>query len=235
MTPEQLTATEDKLVKLWEAGEINSLCHFAGSLNGEYESWLCRLFEHAIKPGDWVLCSHRAHFHWLLHHENDEFFPRGMGEVDAPLKPVHDCHEELVQRVLDGRSMFLYGPRFIQSAIVGGLCGVAAGLALSVKQRGTGEHIWHFCGDGAVCQGAFWEAAMFVEQNKLPCTFLVESNFRQCGVPMDNSIRQHLAGGLKCVVWHEYSPKYPHAGNDTRPNLKSQTRPDWLARLPAAR
>jgi TPP-dependent pyruvate/acetoin dehydrogenase alpha subunit len=226
MTPEKLIQAEQKLVDLWEDGEVNSLIHFSGSTDGHYEEWICRLFQHAIKPGDYILCSHRCHFHFLLYTyyrllADDS--PEG-----SPSAAWGHAEAHLIEQVLAGRSMFLFGPRFIQSAIVGGLCGVAAGLALSVKQRGTGEHIHHFCGDGAVCQGAFWEAAMFVEQNKLPATFLVESNSRQCGVPMDNSIRQHLAGGLKCVVWHEYSPKFSHAGNDTRPPLKSQSPPKFL-------
>lgn len=223
MTPDKLTETENRLVKLWEEGSINSLIHFAGSTDLEYEKWLCRLFEHAIKPTDWICASHRAHYAFHLHRY---WTLKADGATDE--SAYEQSAQELVDSCLDGRSMFNYTPRFIQSAIVAGLCGVAAGIALSIKVRGGSERVWAFNGDGAACQGAFWEAAMFVEQEGLPCSFLVESNSRQCGVPMDNGIRKNLARNLKCVTWHEYSPAWPHAGNDTRPPLKSQSPPTFL-------
>lgn len=209
MTPAQLTATEDRLVAYWEAGDINSLIHFAGSTDLEYEAWLCRLFEHAIGSEDWVLCSHRAHFHKLLYDDM-------MGN---DLNLIHD--------VLAGRSMFMYGKRFIQSAIVGGLCGVAAGLAMSIKAQGGTNRVWLFGGDGMEDQGSFYEAVRLVDGRGLPCTFLIEDNNRQCGVSkQDRQVKDFPWPA--CVVQHCYTPKYPHAGSDTRPPLKSQHPPAWL-------
>lgn len=212
MTPEQLTAAEDRLVALWNDGQINSLTHFSGSTDRHYEAWLCRLFAEAIKPGDWVLCSHRAHFHYLLYCE--------MMRMDVP-------ETRLIGHVLEGRSMFLYESRFIQSAIVAGLCGVAAGLALSIQQRGGKETVWHFGGDGCEDQGGFYEAVRFVDGRNLPCRFIIEDNSRQCGVSKaDRQVRDMQ--WPSCVIRHRYSPKYPHAGTEARPVLKSQQPPEWL-------
>lgn len=204
----------------WEDGNINSLIHFAGSTNGEYEAWLCRLFEHAIGPDDWVLCSHRAHFHYHLYMEAQ------LRRSGSPI-PYEESAALLVNQVLAGRSMFLYSERFIQSAIVGGLCGVAAGLAMSIKARGGSNHVWLFCGDGCEDQGSLYEAVRMVYGRNLPCTFLIEDNNRQCGVSKQDR-KVNSFPWPSCVVRHEYEPKYSHAGNDTRPPLKSQDPPNWL-------
>jgi len=208
MTPEQLIAAEDRLVKLWNDGEVNSLTHFSGSVDGRYEEWLCKLFS-TMGPNDWVLCSHRAHYHKILHDDKNGADFNVLADVKA------------------GRSMFMYGPRFIQSAIVAGLCGVAAGIAMSIKKRGGNEHVWHFGGDGCEDQGAFYEAVRLVDGHNLPCTFIIEDNHRQCGVSKTERKVRNIAWP-DCVVRHCYEPKYPHAGTDVRPNLKSQEPPDWL-------
>lgn len=225
MTPAQLTSTEDKLVQLWEEGSINSLIHFAGSTDLEYEAWLCRMFQpNVIGPSDWVLCSHRAHFHYLLYTYYQAHKMNGYYQYS-----FQRASEDLIEKVKSGRSMFLYGRRFIQSAIVGGLCGVAAGLAMSIKARGGKNRVWLFGGDGMADQGSFFEAVNLAHGRDLPVTFLVESNNRQCGV----SRQQRQVKDWQwppCVVWHEYSPKYPHAGTGGRPELKSQQPPTWLSR-----
>lgn len=214
MTPAQLIITEQRLVDYWDQGEINSLCHFDGSTDGELEIYLCRLFEHAIGVDDWVLCSHRGHYLYLLKEDK-----RRTAQGRDYMEPAYD----LERAVLAGRSMFLYAPRFIQSAIVAGLCGTAAGLALAIQQRGTGGHVWHFGSDGCEDQGAFYEAVRFVDGRQLPCSFIILDNDRQCGVSKEQRQVRDFAWP-SCVVRHRYTPKYPHAGSGgPKFNFKSQT------------
>lgn len=227
MTPDQLTATEDRLVALWNDGQINSLCHFSGSTDGAYEAWLCRLFADAIKPGDWVLCSHRAHFHFLLYIYWNARRVDNVSDESAFATADH----LLTSLVKEGRSMFLYGPRFIQSAIVAGLCGVAAGLALSIKQRCGTETVWHFGGDGCEDQGSFYEAVRFVDGRDLPCRFIIEDNGRHCGVTKEHRRVRDIAWP-SCVIRHKFTSRFPHAGTEKRPSLKSQESPEWLNARP---
>lgn len=194
MNPNELLATEAEIERLWNEGELPFLTHLAGG----NEQFLCDFFQSNIKPTDFVLASHRCHFHYLLH-----------GGLN------------LVEKVKAGKSMFLYAPRFLNSAIVAGTCGIAAGLALSIQRRGGSERVWCFVGDGATEQGGFYEAVRFVEGRDLPVTFIVEDNNSSCGVTKEQR-------GIKsfqwpaCVVEYRYAPTHPHAGNGSRPVLKQQ-------------
>lgn len=193
ITPEQLTTTEEEIRALWEQGEIPYLTHLAGGNEKE----LIDIFRD-IKPTDWVFASHRAHFHYTLH-----------------------GHTDLVEQVRTGKSMFLFGPRFIASAIVAGTACIAAGMALSIKLRGGSEWVYCFVGDGAEDQGHFYEAVWFVHERQLPCVFVVEDNDSSCGVT-----REQRRGSdwprpwPSCVRRYHYKPTWPHAGSNVRPQLK---------------
>lgn len=210
MTKEELIAQENRIKEHWEAGDITSLCH----LMGGNEERLIEIFKE-IDPEDFVFASHRCHYHYSLHGGKD-----------------------LVQKVLDGQSMFLYGPNFICSAIVGGTLSMACGMALSFKLKGSPRKVWSFCGDGATDQGAFWEAIRFAEGRDLPITFIVEDNGGQCGVDMDTrwgsgfsqSELFDVAMNHPKVRYYHYAPVHPHAGcngpdgKPTRPPIK------WIER-----
>lgn len=201
MTPAELIAAEDEIAALWRDGQINALTHLSGSVDGKYEEFLCSFFHDNIKETDWVCVGHRHHYHALLH---------GMPK------------DALIANILLGKSMFNYGPRFICSAIVAGTAGISAGLALAAQQKGTGERVWCFMGDGAEDQGATYEAVWFVHERQLPCAFIIEDNSSSCGV--SRLQRRGSAADRPwpdCVVRIHYTPKYPHAGTVERPVLKN--------------
>lgn len=198
-TPEELIAVERVISNLWDSGNLPFLTHLCGSEDGNYEQWLCDFFEQNVKPEDWVLCSHRAHYHALLH---------GMSA------------ESLIENVETGKSMFLYMPKFIQSAIVAGTCSIATGLALSIQQRGGKERVWNFVGDGCEDHGHFAEAVRFVHGRKLPCTFIIEDNNSSCGVTKEQRGSPGDWQWPDCVIRYRYKPLFPHAGTGHRPALK---------------
>lgn len=202
MTPQQLIDTENEIAALWNAGELNSLVHLCGSDDGSYEQWLCEFYRENIKPTDWVLCSHRGHFHYMLHGGTD-----------------------LIAKVKAGKSMFCYGPRFIQSAIVAGTCSIAAGLALSIQRRGGTERIWNFVGDGAEDHGHFAEAVRLAHGRQLPLTFIIEDNNSSCGVTKQLRGSPDDWQWPSCVIRYRYTPRFPHAGTGQKITLKSLTPP----------
>lgn len=209
MTPEALIETEEEIRHLWEEGSIPSLLHLEGSVDGMYEQWLCDFFEDQVHPDDWVLASHRCHYAWQLHHESEVFGDRNL-----------TVHEELIRRIKEGKSMFLYGPRFICSAIVAGSASIAAGLAQSIQQRGGRERVWCFVGDGAADHGHLYEAIRLVEGRKLDCTFIITDNDSSCGVTKEQRGSPKHWQWPDCVIRFPYKPKWPHAGSLVRPNLK---------------
>lgn len=197
-TPEELIATESKLEALWNAGEIPSLLHLEGSVDGSYERWLCDFFEQNVKPTDWVCASHRCHYAYQLHGGTD-----------------------LVEQVLAGRSMFLSAPRFLCSAIVAGTASIACGLALSIQHRGGSEKVFCFLGDAASEHGHALEAIGFAQAKGLPVKFVITDNDSSCGV---SKIARRGSdwewAWPSCVEVFKYQPKFAHAGNSKRPNLK---------------
>ena len=191
-TPEQLTAFESRIRDLFAEGELPFLIH----LGGGNEETLSGIFA-AINDGDWILASHRNHFHALL----------------AGIAP--DRLEDLIRR---GKSMFVYSAkkRFLTSAILGGACGIAAGLALAVQLRGGAEKVWCFLGDGASDNGHLYEAALFVESRGLPCMFLIEDNNRSVDATKEERRGPRETPPLdtlfRCVQTYCYTPTYPHGG-----------------------
>ena len=205
-TPDKLVAFERRIADLWEDGQLPFLIHLCGG----NEKMLCRIFE-GIKPSDWVLSTHRNHFHYLL---------KGGSESDLEYK------------IRAGRSMFVFDKslNFLSSAILGGMCGVAAGIALGIKLAGCDSKVICFVGDGAADNGHLYEAAQFVEQSSLPCRFIIEDNNRSCGV----TIKQRggytgVLNQLTCVHQYGYVPTYPHAGSGCKHHI--QFNPDVVSQF----
>lgn len=230
MTARDLIDTEEEIRRLWEDGQINSLLHLEGSVDGSYEQWLVDFFHNNVKPGDWVLASHRCHFVWQLAHEREGFGdlnPTPTFGTDTPrYNYVHrTVHQELIRLVLAGRSMFLYSPRFLCSAIVAGTASIAAGLALSIQRRGGTERVWSFGGDGCEDEGHFYEAVRLVHGRKLPCQFIITDNNSSCGVTKEMRGSPDDWIWPDCVTRVRYTARFPHAGSAVRPQLKSQLPP----------
>jgi TPP-dependent pyruvate/acetoin dehydrogenase alpha subunit len=225
-TSSSLIAFEDRIRAHWLAGNIATQVHLCGG----NEDRLIDIFTH-IRPGDWVFSTHRNHYHALL---------CGMPEA------------ELEQAILDGRSMFSFrrarlptedrpgydltfdGCNLVGTAILAGQCGIAAGVAWHCQwSRHPLAHlapkVWCFLGDGAEEEGHFYEAALWVEANNLPCTFIIEDNgyqmdtekFERRGDARAMNIKDGCAyfanaykplDHFKCVKRYHYTRTYPHAG-----------------------
>lgn len=188
-TANQLIEFETGIKDLWEQGELPFLLHLAGG----NEHQLVKIFE-GIKAGDWIFASHRAHYHALL----------------AGIEP-----EEVEAKIRAGKSMFIYSKKhnFCVSAVLAGTCAMAAGVAWALREAGSENRVWCFLGDGGEEEGHFYEAALFVEGNNLPCKFIVEDNDRQ--VDTSKAERNRIPSGLEnifgCVTRYCYKSVYKHA------------------------
>ncbi len=213
-TPTGLLSFEKYTQEEWESGELPCLLHLAGG----NEEQLVELFKE-VQFGDWIFSTHRNHFHAIL----------------AGVPPF-----ELREKINNGDSMFVYSKahNFFCSAVLAGCCAIAAGVAWSLKNSVNVKpgylmptRVWCFIGDGGEEQGHFYEAAMFVEANDLPCTFIIEDNNRSVDTPRD--ARRGQAKGLehlfRCVRRYHYVATYPHAGSGC--NFKIEFKPEAIARM----
>lgn len=188
MTKQELIDFENKIIAHYKDCKLPFLFH----LSGGNEDQLIEIFKE-IKEGDYVLSNHRSHYHALLH---------GMPP------------SEVEQRILDGRSMFLFDRKrnFFTSAIIGGSPAIAAGIALALKKKNSTQKVWCFVGDGTEDNGHLFEAARYVEGFDLPCTFIVEDNNRSVCTSKEERWGKAVDPIFpKCVRRYKYDITYPHA------------------------
>lgn len=182
----ELIAFESRVADHWRAGDINSLFH----LSGGNEDELIAIFQN-VKPGDYVFSTHRSHYHALL----------------KGVRP-----DTLMDTILDGRSMFVFSRehRFLSSSVLGGTCGVAAGVALAIKLKGEPHRVWCFVGDGASDNGHLYEAVRYADSLDLPVAFILEDNGKSCD--STRAMRGATANIINSrkLVSYSYTPTYPH-------------------------
>ena len=142
----------------------------------------------ALRPGDLISGSHRAHHQFLA-----KSWLHCAGEGWEPLaEPVPAACAEVVERTLAeimglrtgycggrGGSMHLRNSEagiIGTNAIVGGGIPLATGAAYAQRYLETGKVVVCFFGDGAVNQGAFHEACNLAGLWKLPIVYFIENN-----------------------------------------------------------
>ena len=185
MTKADLIAFEAEIAGMFNAGDLSHVVH----LSGGNEDCLMKIFK-KIKSEDWCFCTWRNHYHALL---------KGMPP------------EVLKKKIMAGQSMHIMDSelRFFSSAIVGGCCSIAAGVAWGIKRRGRPERVFCFVGDGALDQGASYEAIRYVDSWNLPCTFIVEDNGLAGDTPTEVRFPKQWRWP-SCVVTYKYKRTWPH-------------------------
>jgi pyruvate dehydrogenase E1 component alpha subunit len=184
----ELVQFEDSIVELWEAAKIPFPVHFSGG----NEKHLIEIFK-SVNSEDYVLSTHRGHYHYLL----------------AGGKP-----EKLMEMIMRGDSMHLFDKsiNFMTSSIVAGMPAIAAGIAKAIKDKGKANKVWCFIGDGAEEEGHFYEAVRYVDGRGMPCNFVIEDNDRSVETPKSERYGNSEISWPKCVKKYKYFPTYPHVG-----------------------
>ena len=225
-TEQDLIKFEQRIIDNYNNNKLPFLFHLCGG----NEQQLINIFEE-INDGDWVLATHRNHYQAYLH--------------GIPPETVED-------RVMNGRSMFIYDNKrnFFSSAIVGGIPGIAVGIAMALKRKGSDKKVWCFVGDGAEDTGHFSESVRYVDGWDLPCTFVVEDN--DMSIIANKKERWGKAKIPKwpnCVRRYQYTLPFPHArtkdfcdlsitnkikkaDEEYFPHLPVKELPDYLPSLP---
>ncbi len=196
-TAESLKEFEKKVIHLFEMGKARCPIHLCGG----NEEQLLALFDN-IKAKDYVFSTHRNHYHYLLKGGSQR---KLLDEIIG--LPTGVCKGE-------GRSMNVYDPsiNFYTSAIVGGSCAIAVGVALSLRKRRVHSHVWCFIGDGAEDQGHFTEAARFAHCRRLPITFIIEDNNRSVDSTRADRWKNFAGINFPNILRYSYERIYPHVG-----------------------
>jgi TPP-dependent pyruvate/acetoin dehydrogenase alpha subunit len=157
-----IRAFETRVSELYRDGEMPGFVHT--SLGQEA---VAAGVGAALREDDYLATTHRGHGHVLAKGADVDGM---MAELFA--KATGLCHGK-------GGSMHVSDPaRGIlgANAIVGASVPLAVGAALSSRLRGQGRVAVAFFGEGAVNQGAFYEAANLAAIWNLPAVFVCENN-----------------------------------------------------------
>ncbi len=186
MTPEDLLAFEEDIAAEFEAGRIPFPVHLAGG----NERQIIEVFQQVDPANDWVCGGWRMHYACLLH-----------GVPPDVLKKA----------IMDGRSIALAFPeyRVISSAIVGGICPIAMGIAWAMKRQGKSGKVWCFVGDMTSLSGIFMECMRYAMGHDLPIQFVIEDNGMSVCTPTREVWGTQMSNKM---TGYAYTLTRPHVG-----------------------
>ncbi len=192
----KLNEFSTSIVKEFEEGKIKFPIHLCGG-NSQSNN-LIRIFKkYKIKKTDYILCTWRNSFHWLLSGRSEE-------EIKTQIKTTG--------------SMNVHDEYFITSAIVGGISPIAVGLGMALKRKRSKKRVFCFLGDAGASCGISIESMRYACANKLPVTFIIEDNNlsvytnvqKSWGCEGCKNLNCHLAGNN--IEYFKYKRKYKHHG-----------------------
>ncbi|MEM4213801.1 MAG: thiamine pyrophosphate-dependent dehydrogenase E1 component subunit alpha [Candidatus Methanomethylicaceae archaeon] len=128
-----------------------------------------------LRNDDYVFSTHRSHGHYIA---------KG-GDMKKLMAELF-CRETGISKGRGG-SMHIASIEFGimgSSAIVGGSIPLAVGAALGFKMQKKNSVAVVFFGEGAVCEGVFYEALNFASLKKLPVIFVCEKNHYSTHMPI---------------------------------------------------
>lgn len=188
----RIRMVEEKLIELWELGELRSLMHLSTGQEAVAVG-VCN----ALAKNDSVVSTHRCHAHYLA---KGGSLKKMLAELAG--KEGGCCGGK-------GGSMHLFDPDVgmnLSVPLVGGSIPISVGIALANKMRNRKRISVAFFGDGAVEEGVFWESLNFAAVHQLPVLFVCENNFyathshilkRQWNANIANRIEPH---GFSCMT-----------------------------------
>ncbi len=117
-----------------------------------------------LSAGDIVCSQHRSHGYFLAAGGDPRaLFLEIVGDSDGVCEGI-------------GGSQHLHTPCFFSNGILGGVTGLAAGLALAEKLLASGNIVVSFLGDGTLGEGLTYESFNIASLWQLPILFVIENN-----------------------------------------------------------
>lgn len=130
----------------------------------------------SVTKDDYWISAYREHGHAIAkgvpaNEVMAELFGKATGSVKGLGGSMH---------IFDSAHKFMGG-----WGIVGGHVPLANGVGWAIRQRKEERVCVCYFGDGAMHQGAFFEALCLAQLYKLPCIFICENNFYAMGTSLD--------------------------------------------------
>ncbi len=142
---------------------------------------VCDALHKCLRSDDWLFVSHRSHGHYLAKGGTEQKLWDEIMGLPTGVNGGFSGSQEMVDTSIN----------FHASSIVGGLIGVATGVALALKldEYYTDAIVACVFGDAAAEQGVLWESLNFAALHNLPIAFICENN----GLSVQSEIKERQA------------------------------------------
>ena len=169
---------EQKLLELFAEGKLFGTVHTCIG-----QEWVGVAVAGPLRDGDYMISNHRCHGHFLARTGNvngliAEIMGKQSGVCGGRGGSQHLCDVK-------------HG--FFSNGVQGGMMPIAAGLALSLKLKGTGYIAVIFVGDGTLGEGVIYETFNIASKWELPFLIVLENN----GYAQSTPQVQTLAGEIE--------------------------------------
>lgn len=155
-----IRAVETSLLDLFSKGKLRGTVH-----TGIGQEAIAAGVVAALDPDRDILTSnHRGHGHYLAY----------CADAKGLIAEIMGLPTGVCRGV--GGSQHLHRKNFYSNGILGGMAPVSVGMAMAEKTKGSGAIVVQFAGDGALAEGAFYEAFNLASLWKLPYMLVVEDN-----------------------------------------------------------
>jgi TPP-dependent pyruvate/acetoin dehydrogenase alpha subunit len=156
----RINTVEKLLLDLFGKGRIRGTVHTCLGQEGT----ACGILAAADRERDIVCSNHRGHGHFLAYG----------GDAKALIAEIMGRADGLCAGA--GGSQHLQYRNFYSNGILGGMMPVATGMALAEKLKNSGALVIIFIGDGALAEGAVYEALNMASLWSVPLLMVVEDN-----------------------------------------------------------
>ena len=155
-----IRTVERKLLDLFASGKLRGTVHTCLG-----QEAIAAGVVGALDPARDAVCSnHRGHGHFLAY----------CGDSRGLIAEIMGRPEGVCRGL--GGSQHLQAGNFYSNGILGGMSPVAVGIAMAEKEKGSGGICTVFHGDGAMGEGAIYEAMNVAALWKLPVLWAIEAN-----------------------------------------------------------
>jgi pyruvate dehydrogenase E1 component alpha subunit len=174
VTMQRIRLFEERVADLVSKGEITTPCHLYTGQEA-VATGICA----SLRNDDYVFSTHRSHGHYIA---------KG-GDLRKLMAEIY-CKSTGCSKGRGGSMHITSAEKGLpgSSAIVAGTIPIAVGAALRLSAVGGDGVSVAFFGDGAVCEGAFYEALNFASLKKLPVIFVCENNLFSTHMPVEDSL-----------------------------------------------
>lgn len=172
-----IRAVEQNLLDLFGKGKLRGTVH-----TGIGQEGIAAGVVAALDLDRDIICSnHRGHGHYLAY----------CGDAAGLIAEIMGRPEGVCRGV--GGSQHLHKRNFYSNGILGGMAPVTVGMAMGEKTKKSGAVVVQFAGDGALAEGAFYEAFNLASLWKLPYMLVIEDNGYAQSTPKALEQAGHLA------------------------------------------